>query len=130
MFLTKAVMKYLLLGVFFTAVTALAAPTSKDHNSTNSGDAIRTHLQPDLTLKSGLSPALAQATTAGVIDTHRSCRCGCGGSCQTDADCGPGGICEPFPSCCAKQPGKEWPQEAAASSSGIKEAPVVDVKCK
>lgn len=28
------------------------------------------------------------------------CRCGCGIGCTTDADCGPGGSCDPFVTCC------------------------------
>ncbi len=28
------------------------------------------------------------------------CRCGCGIGCTTDADCGPGGSCDAFVTCC------------------------------
>lgn len=31
---------------------------------------------------------------------RRYCRCGCGAGCTTDADCGPGGRCVAFISCC------------------------------
>lgn len=30
----------------------------------------------------------------------RYCRCGCGVRCSTDADCGPGGSCVGFVTCC------------------------------
>jgi hypothetical protein len=31
---------------------------------------------------------------------RRYCRCGCGATCTTDADCGPGGSCVGFITCC------------------------------
>ncbi len=31
---------------------------------------------------------------------RRTCRCSCGFPCQTNADCGPGGICSPGITCC------------------------------
>lgn len=31
---------------------------------------------------------------------RRYCRCGCGARCSTDADCGPGGSCVGFITCC------------------------------
>lgn len=30
----------------------------------------------------------------------RYCKCGCGARCLTDADCGPGGVCVGFITCC------------------------------
>lgn len=31
---------------------------------------------------------------------RRTCRCSCGFPCQTNADCGPGGVCSPGITCC------------------------------
>jgi hypothetical protein len=31
---------------------------------------------------------------------HGYCKCGCGAGCTTDADCGPGGQCVRFITCC------------------------------
>ena len=31
---------------------------------------------------------------------RRTCRCSCGHPCQTNADCGPGGVCSPGITCC------------------------------
>lgn len=31
---------------------------------------------------------------------RRTCKCSCGFTCQTDADCGPGGLCRAGISCC------------------------------
>jgi hypothetical protein len=113
-----------LTGALLVAATALAAPLATDQPAAVSGSTIRTSLQPNLSLKSTLSFGKQSLTVAGPIAFHRSCRCGCGGTCRTDADCGPGGVCEPFISCCAKQPGKEWPQDASSGS------PNADVTCK
>ena len=32
----------------------------------------------------------------------RTCRCSCGAPCLTNSDCGPGGICSPGVTCCAR----------------------------
>jgi hypothetical protein len=116
-------------GALFVATAAVAVPVSNDQTGLAFTSAIRTYLQPDLSFKSVISSG-PLTTVAGPIGPHRSCRCGCGGFCQTDADCGPGGHCDPFPTCCAKQPGKDWPQEAEATSSRIGDAPAVNIKCK
>lgn len=36
----------------------------------------------------------------GPPGLRRFCQCGCGVGCTTDADCGPGGRCVAFVSCC------------------------------
>src|SRR5262252_10583611 len=88
-----------------TAAVAAAAPNSQP--IANSGTAIRTYLQPDLTLKSVLSPRLlpqpSESTVAG--GGLRTCRCSCGYPCRTNADCGPGGVCAPGITCCDKKLG-------------------------
>ena len=52
-------------------------------------------------------PPLCRATDGAALDGVLAkpprlgyCRCGCGARCQTDADCGPGGSCVGFISCC------------------------------
>lgn len=36
----------------------------------------------------------------GPLGLRRFCRCGCGVGCTSDADCGPGGRCVAFATCC------------------------------
>jgi hypothetical protein len=36
----------------------------------------------------------------GPPHLRRYCHCGCGAGCETDADCGPGGRCQAFVTCC------------------------------
>src|SRR5262249_50871863 len=90
---STTILKSLLLSfILLSAVAALAAPAAGNQPAVNSGSAIRTYLQPDLTFKSVLSSDLlsqAQAAKPG----RRTCRCSCGFPCTTNADCGPGGVC-------------------------------------
>lgn len=45
-------------------------------------------------------PELEPILLQGPPPIRRFCRCGCGAGCATDADCGPGGKCVAFVSCC------------------------------
>lgn len=119
----------MLLGVCALAVSvAVAAPVSDDHVTTAAGNAIRTTLQADLSFKSTLAPELLPVTAFH----QKTCRCSCGFPCNQDDDCGPGGSCEQFISCCDRnQPRPSFQQSAARSTrQGEMPAAAIDVQCK
>src|SRR5262245_27777108 len=124
--------KKLVQTILFTAclclvmATAFATPASTDQPA-NSVNAIRTTLQADLTLKSTISPQLVPAAFH-----QKTCHCRCGFPCNQDDDCGPGGRCEQFISCCDKNESSQAFQQIAARSTHTGEAPTVavNVKCK
>lgn len=130
--------KVLLKMLAFTCILVVSAaasstPVSNSPLATGSDPAIKTAMQPDLTLKSILAPGtlLPQASASTTMAIKRgSCRCGCGGVCFSDADCGPGGVCDPFPSCCGKDSQTNWFQQGSALSSHKIDEPSVNVKCK
>ena len=128
MFLAKVFPKFFLLGgVLLLALAAVAAAASSDQAPASSFNTIRTTLQPDLTLKGSLAPELVPNALH-----HRTCRCSCGYPCNSDADCGPGGSCDAFISCCDRGGTSAAFQPAAARSTRTGEAePVaVNFKCK
>jgi hypothetical protein len=125
----------LLLSFVVLVVTAAAAAANNHQPIGNSEIAIRTYLQPDLTLKSVLSPALLPEASGLTVARGglRTCRCSCGFPCKTNADCGPGGVCAPGITCCDKKQGEPEVQSfqaSAAASSRTGEAPAFNVKCK
>jgi hypothetical protein len=127
--------KMLLLSFVVLVVTAAVAAAPNDQPIGNSEIAIRTYLQPDLTLKSVLSPALLPEASGLTVARggSRTCRCSCGFPCKTNADCGPGGVCAPGITCCDKKQGDpELPsfQVSAAASYRTGEAPAFNVNCK
>src|SRR5262245_27462038 len=125
--------KKLVLTILFTAclclvtATAFAAPASTDQPAASSVNAIRTTLQADLTLKSTISPQILPAAFH-----QKTCHCSCGFPCNQDDDCGPGGRCEQFISCCDQNQSSQAFQQIAARSTHAGEAPTVaaNVKCK
>ena len=119
-----------LASIFAMAATATSTSVSSNQTVSKPDAVIKTTLQPDLSLKSALSPELLpQAAQSDPIKNHRSCRCGCGGTCNTDADCGPGGVCEPFISCCDKTGQIQW-MEGGESSSRQGEMSILSIRCK
>ena len=106
---------------------AVAAPVSMDPPVANSGNLVRTTLQPDLTLKSTLSPELSPVTAAA--NHHGYCRCSCGYPCETSADCG-GASCDPFISCCMRRDPDPSTQLGGGKSTRAGEEPAVNVQCK
>lgn len=107
---------------------ALAAPNSGDHATASTASAIRTTLQADLTFKSTLAPELLP-----IAALHqKTCRCSCGFPCNQDDDCGPGGSCEQFISCCDRNQTSQAFQQSAARSTRKGEMPAVtlNVQCK
>jgi hypothetical protein len=122
------VMLTMLLGACALLVSvAFAAPISDNQAATTAGSAIRTTLQADLTLKSTLSPELFSTTALHP----KTCRCSCGFPCNQDDDCGPGGQCEQFISCCDRNQTSQSFQMSPARSTHKGEVPavVVNVKC-
>ena len=103
---------------------AIAAPVSNDQPVSASPILIRTSLQQDLTLKSSLLPGLLPSTAFH----QKTCHCSCGFPCNQNDDCGPGGICEQFISCCER--GSPGPSLLNLSSTRLGEAQPVNVKCK
>ena len=99
MFHSKAMLTALLgLCVLFVSA-AFAAPVSNDQPEASAASALQTALQPDLTLKTSLSPSLFPMTADRP--KHGFCRCSCGYPCATSADCG-GASCDPFITCCVR----------------------------
>lgn len=127
MFLTKFLPKHFLLGAALLLALAAVAAASNDQVPTSPVSAIRITLQPDLTLKGTLSPELMPTAFH-----HRTCRCSCGYPCNSDADCGPGGSCEEFISCCGRgQTSAAFQLTAGRSTRTGESAPAaVNLKCK
>src|SRR5258708_7877706 len=126
---TELLSTILLVACVLLVTVAVAAPISNDHPVPGSGSAIRTSLQPDLTLKSTISPELLP--TAALH--RRTCRCSCGYPCNSDADCGGAvGSCEAFISCCDREEANLSFQQVAGRSTRTGEEPavVVNLKCK
>src|SRR5262245_33475939 len=93
----------LALVVVLLATASFAATASQDR------PAVKTVMQPDLSLKTVLSPELSQpGTVAGIRPPSlQTCVCSCGYPCTTNADCGPGGVCGKGITCCATSPRKD-----------------------
>lgn len=127
MFHARVLLTTLLGASALFASIAVAAPVPDNQPAASAGNAIHTTLQADLTLKSILSPELFPTTAFH----QKTCRCSCGFPCNQDDDCGPGGKCEQFISCCDRGQPRQ-PFQIAARSTRHGEAPVVamSVKCK
>jgi len=119
-----------ILFLFILVMTTLASSAAVPTNETvpSSVGSIHTYLMPDLSLKSVLS--VPQSEPNGNPPKFKgSCRCACAiNDCNTDADCGPGGLCLAAPSCCVKSPGAQWFQDSGDSSRKT-ELPAFKAKC-
>jgi len=76
-----------------TAVPAVAAGCGLNLEALASPAA---GISPAVTPESALPDFLSPATGA----RRGYCRCGCGATCSSDADCGAGGSCVAFITCC------------------------------
>jgi len=114
----------MLLACILLVTAAVAVPASNDQSMSRS--AIRTTLQPDLSLKSTLSQELLPVTALH----QKTCRCSCGFPCNQDDDCGPGGTCEQFISCCGQGEASRWLPQTAQRSTHAGEAPAISTRCK
>ena len=116
--------------VLVATAVAISAPVSNSQPTTGSDPAIRTAMQPDLSLKTVISPEPSPAALqTNLGPRHGFCRCSCGYPCTTSADCG-GVSCDPFITCCEKEPGKNWFTEGAALSSHKNGEAAINIKCK
>lgn len=123
----KVVLTTLLGACALFVSVAAAAPVSNDQPEASAGSAFQAVLQPDLTLKTTLSPALFPQT--GVRPRRGFCRCSCGYPCETSADCG-GVSCDPFISCCFRGESNQSLPFSSGKSTRSGEEAVVNVKCK
>jgi hypothetical protein len=98
------------------ASSAAALPNEEAQSSVGS---IHTYLMPDLSLKSVFTLPLAPQAEGNTTPPKfkGSCRCACAiNDCNTDSDCGPGGVCESAPSCCVKSGEMKWLPDQGLSS--------------
>ena len=121
----------LFISILLMTTVASSAAVPANESAPSSVGSIHTYLMPDLSLKSVLSVPLAPQAGASATPPKfkGSCRCSCAiNNCNTDADCGPGGVCLAAPSCCAKSPGAQWFQDSGDSSRKT-ELPAFKAKC-
>ncbi len=119
--LSRSILKmFLLATVLLAAVATASAAAPTDEATPSSVGSIHTYLMPDLSLKSVFSATLTAQADANPDKRRKfkgSCRCSCAtNNCNVDEDCGPGGICDQFISCCAKTPEAKWFQDAGQAS--------------
>ena len=102
-----------LLLLLTTALAMAAVPSFASGEAPADGDAVRTmDCAPTLPQAPAAAPACTldeQPPQDALFSTpleqkgpplRRYCKCGCGITCETDADCGPGGSCVAFVTCC------------------------------
>lgn len=107
-------------------VAVAATPVSNDQAASASTILIRTSLQHDLTLKNSLSTGLLRSTAFH----QKTCHCSCGFPCNQDDDCGPGGVCEQFISCCERGPSGRSLLNLSSTRLGKAQPIASDAKCK
>lgn len=132
MFSRSILKMFLFAAILLAAVATATAAAPANEEAQNSAGSIHTYLMPDLSLKSVFSVPLAPQAepSAGPHKFKGACRCSCAtNNCNTDADCGPGGVCEQFISCCAKSPEAKWFQDSGQSSRKT-ELPIAISQCK
>jgi len=131
MFNHRMLLKALLIAcVLVATMAATSAPVSNNQPAAGSDPAIRTAMQPDLSLKTVISTEPSPTALQTSLRPRRGfCRCSCGYPCTTSADCG-GASCDPFITCCEKEPSKNWFTEGAALSSHKNGEAAINVKCK
>ena len=117
---SRSILKMFLFATILLAVVASAsAAAPPNEEAQNSVGSIHTYLTPDLSLKSVFTVPVTPLAEANAVPPKfkGACRCSCAiNNCNTDADCGPGGICLAAPSCCAKSPQAQWFQDSGDSS--------------
>lgn len=119
---------FLFSTIFLMTTIASSAVVPTNESAPSSVGSIHTYLMPDLSLKSVFSVPLTPQPETGF--KKGSCRCSCAvGNCNKDSDCGPGGSCEEFISCCAKSPAAQWFQDSGESSRKT-ELPAFKTNCK
>jgi len=122
---------FLFISILLMTTLASSAAVPTNEATPSSVGSIHTYLMPDLSLKSVFTVPLALQATANAAPPKLkgSCRCSCAiNNCNTDADCGQGGLCLAAPSCCAKSPQAQWFQDSGESSRKT-ELPVFKASC-
>jgi hypothetical protein len=122
---------FLFLSILLMTTLASSAAAPANEEAQSSVGSIHTYLMPDLSLKSVFTVPLTALAEANAVPPKfkGACRCSCAiNNCNTDADCGPGGVCLAAPSCCAKSPQAQWSQDAG-DSSRKNELPAFKVSC-
>lgn len=114
--------------ILLMIVATASAVAPSDQATENSAQALHSYLMPDLSLKSAFSVPLT--LKFGSPKFKGSCRCACAiNDCNTDADCGPGGVCEQAPSCCVNPTAVKWFQNSGQTSRKT-ELPAFKASCK
>ena len=126
---SRSILKiFLFATILLVSVVTASAITPADQATENSVQALHTYLMPDLSLKSAFSVPLT--LKFGSPKFKGSCRCACAiNDCNTDADCGPGGVCEQAPSCCVNPMAVKWFQNSGQISRKT-EPPAFKASCK
>lgn len=122
---------FLFISVLLMTTIASSAVVATNESAQSSVGSIHTYLMPDLSLKSVLSvPMAPQAGPNATPPKFKgACRCSCAiNNCNTDTDCGPGGVCLSAPSCCAKSPEAQWFRDSGESSRNT-ELPAFKASC-
>jgi len=129
---SRSILKMLLFATILLAiVTSATAVAPPDEAAQGSAGSIHTYLMPDLSLKSAFTVPLAPQAEANAAPPKLkgACRCSCAiNNCNTDADCGPGGVCLAAPSCCVNSPQAQWLQDSGVSSRKT-ELPALKASC-
>ncbi len=122
---------FLFISILLMTTLASSAAVPASEAVPDSTGSIHTYLMPDLSLKSVFTVPLAPQAegNAAPPKLKGSCQCSCAiNNCNTDADCGPGGVCLSAPTCCVKSPQAQWFQDSGASSRK-NELPAFKAKC-
>lgn len=128
---SRSILKTFLLAAIALAASMGTATTAGPSEATApaSVGSFHTYLMPDLSLKSVFSVPLLP-TQPDLTRFKGSCACSCARfNCNTDADCGPGGVCLSAPTCCVRSTGTQWFQGVDQSSRKT-ELPAFKASCK
>lgn len=127
---SRSILKTFLLAAIALAASMGAATTAgpSEEAAPAPAGSFHTYLMPDLSLKSVFSvPLLPKQPNLSRF--KGSCACSCAEfNCNTDADCGPGGVCLSAPTCCVRSTGTQWFQGVGQSRKT--ELPAFKASCK
>jgi len=110
---------FLFISILLITTLASSAAALPNEEAQSSAGSIHTYLTPDLSLKSVFTVPLTPVAEANAAPPKfkGACQCSCAiNNCNTDADCGPGGVCLAAPTCCVKSPQAQGFQDAGDSS--------------
>ena len=122
---------FLFISILLMTTLVSSAAALPNEEAQGSVGSIHTYLMPDLSLKSVFTVPLTPVAEANAAPPKfkGACQCSCAtNNCNTDADCGPGGVCLAAPTCCVKSPQTQWSQDAG-DSSRKNELPAFKARC-